>query len=266
MTALYGSFDTLAVNRTDQGHVTLTLNRPDTLNAFSDAMVEELIDFFHALGKDRAARVLTITGAGPAFSVGGDIDMLESFHDDVDQSIHSSRRFAAAMRAMHDCEIPIVALVNGDMLGGGFALALLADVVLMADSARILIGAQSNINVLSGPETWLLPLFASPMKARYHLLRAGFIDAAAADQMGLVSKVVPADALANEGAALAADIIKQDAMTMAWTKRTANHMIEQSRPLLDLYVALEGFMFGRAPARQGLDKMRKTLEGGHDKD
>ncbi len=256
---VFTEYSSIAVSRQDP-IVKVVLNRPESLNAFDNDMLDDLNLFWDELKEDGDARVVLITGAGPAFSVGGDIDLLESFHEDVDASILSSRKFSSAMHKMLDCELPIISAINGDTLGGGFSLSLHSDISLISDKARILIGAQMNISVLSGPEVHLLPLMCSPMKARYLLLRSGFISAQEADDLGLVSRVVDHSKLMDEATGLAKDIAARDPMTVAWTKRTCNQTLNTTRPMLDYYTALEGFMFGRKEAKIGLKRMRQALD------
>lgn len=256
----YDDLKEVTVNRRPNGVSVVTLNKPETLNSFTESMVLELVDLWHRLDRDTATRIVVVTGAGKAFSVGGDIELLDSFSDDIDRSIASSRHYAKILRQIMDLDKPVIAAVNGDLLGGGLGMALSSDVVFMSDQARILAGAQLNLSVLSGPEVFLWPLLTSPMKAKFHLFKADALDAETADKLGLVSAVVPHQNLMDEALQFADDLAKRDPMALTWTKKACNHWIERARPALDNWLAMEGFMFARDEAKEGLKWMRKTIE------
>lgn len=256
----YSDFDELTVERRSNGVLLITLNRPESLNAFTEAMVLELLDLWQRIDRDRDAKIVVVTGTGKAFSVGGDIDLLDTFTEDIDGSIASSRDFARILRQLMDLDKPVITAVNGDMLGGGLGMALSSDVVYMSDRARILAGAQLNLSVLSGPEVYLWPLLTSPMKAKLHLFKADTLDAHTAEKIGLVSAVVPHAQLMDDALSLADELAERDAMALAWTKRACNHLLERARPALDAWLAIEGFMFTRDEAKAGLKWMRQTIK------
>ncbi len=256
----YSDFTELMAERRPNGVLVVTLNRPDSLNAFSEAMVSELRELWHRVDRDAETKIIVVTGAGKAFSVGGDIELLDTFTEDIDGSIASSRDFARVLRQLMDLDKPVITAVNGDMLGGGLGMALSSDVVFMSDKARILAGAQLNLSVLSGPEVFLWPLLTSPMKAKLHLFKADTLDAATAESIGLVSAAIPHAQLMDEALSLADELAQRDHMALAWTKRACNHWLERARPALDNWLAIEGFMFSRDEAKAGLKWMRKTIK------
>ncbi len=256
----YSDFEELTAEHRTNGVLLVTLNRPESLNAFTEALVLELMELWHRVDRDSDTKVVVVTGAGKAFSVGGDIDLLDTFTDDIDGSIASSRNFAKILRQLMDLDKPVITAVNGDLLGGGLGMALSSDVLYMSDQARILAGAQLNLSVLSGPEVYLWPILTSPMKAKLHLFRADTLDAQTAENIGLVSAVIPHADLMDEALSLADELAARDPMTLTWTKRACNHLLERARPALDTWLALEGFMFSRDEAKAGLKWMRKTIK------
>ncbi|WP_374473653.1 enoyl-CoA hydratase/isomerase family protein [Arenimonas sp.] len=187
----------------DRGAVRrITLNRPDKLNALNHATLTELHAAFEAAGRDPAVRVVVLTGAGPkAFVAGADIAEMN------DLSPAQARDFSAhgqaLMTRIERLGKPVVAMVNGFALGGGLELAMACHLRFAADTAKV---GQPEINLglvpgFGGTQR-LLRLAGRPAALELCLLGAP-IDAARAAQLGILNKVVPADALEAEVEAVA---------------------------------------------------------------
>ncbi|HLU57783.1 MAG TPA: enoyl-CoA hydratase/isomerase family protein [Pseudonocardia sp.] len=187
------------------GVVQLAMCRPEKLNAMDRAFFAELTELMSGFGGDDRVRAVVLTGAGRAFSAGGDIDMFADLDGDVARVRPHLRAVYDAFHAVERCAVPVIAAVNGLAFGGGTELALACDVVLAAESARFAfkeptVGLAPGYGVVRGPEVlgrhW----------TRYLALSGREIDAARAERAGLVQEVHPDADLLPAAVALAAEI------------------------------------------------------------
>jgi enoyl-CoA hydratase len=194
------------------GVVQLTLNRPDRLNAMNYALVSGLHDALDAVAADPSCRVVVLTGAGRGFCAGLDLSEGASPPDAPRTSrpqagMNVQQLIAGLVPKMRSVPQPIIAAVNGAASGGGFALSLASDVRIAAASARFNV---AFIRVgLSGCDvgvSWMLPRLVGASRAFELLLTGRLIDAAEADRIGLVTRVVP-DGSVVESALETAELI-----------------------------------------------------------
>lgn len=200
------AYDTILVDRRDDGVVTVTMNRPDRLNALNDRMVEELRDAFTGFARSMP-RVLVLTGAGRGFCAGADL-LASTFEGEGDrgESVAASMkaRFNPMVEALHAVPCPKIAAVNGVAAGGGASLALLCDLVVAVRSASFIQVFGPKLGLvpdLGG--TWVLPRLVGRQRARGLALLGDRIDAETAAQWGLIWQAVADDALAATVAGLA---------------------------------------------------------------
>jgi 2-(1,2-epoxy-1,2-dihydrophenyl)acetyl-CoA isomerase len=200
------AYDTILVDVSDDGVVTVTMNRPDRLNALNPQMVEELGEAFTGFARS-LPRVMVLTGAGRGFCAGA--DLLASTFDGEGQrgdSVAASMkaRFNPMVEALHNVPCPKIAAVNGVAAGGGASLALLCDLVVAARSASFIQVFGPKLGLvpdLGG--TWLLPRLAGRARARGMALLGDKIDAATAAEWGMIWQAVADDQLAATVAGLA---------------------------------------------------------------
>jgi len=210
----------------DQGVLTLTLNRPDALNAFTFSMYEELIGILESLRHDSHTRAVILTGAGRAFCAGHDLRSAGPAPW-VDPALgkpyaakHSITRIAQIPLLMRAIPQPVIAAVNGAAAGLGFAFALAADLCLAATSARFV---NSIHNAGTGHElgmSWMLPRAVGTQRAAEILLSARPVLADEAQRIGLALRVVPDDQLIGEAHALAASICANVPLGVWLTKQS----------------------------------------------
>jgi 2-(1,2-epoxy-1,2-dihydrophenyl)acetyl-CoA isomerase len=182
----------------DSGIGTLTLNRPDKLNAIDDVMARELIEASRELLTDPAVRALVITGAGRGFSAGGDVKFLGSCVDkgDFDTAMSLVRMGGQLVRSLRESPKPILASINGVAAGGGANLALGCDLRIASDQAGI---GQVFHRIGLHPDwggTWFVPELAGPAAALELIWSAEVIPVKRCMELGLVNRVVPHDQLA----------------------------------------------------------------------
>jgi len=201
--------------------LTITLDRPDALNAFDRAMKDELLAALKAADRDRAVRVLIITGAGRAFSAGQDLKERQD-PGAADLITELRTRYNPLILAMRRLEKPIIAAVNGVAAGAGCSLALACDLVIASEQARF-IQAFSRVGLVpDSGSTWFLPRLMGYARAAEMTFLAEPMDAATAERLGLVNRVVPGDRLMDEARALAERLAGAAPLALALTKRALN--------------------------------------------
>jgi enoyl-CoA hydratase/carnithine racemase len=200
----------------DDGIDRVTLNRPDRLNALDPALIDALNGYFESLRRNRATRVVVLKGAGSAFCAGLDLkDAMKRYAGrqeppDVTESLDSQRRIADIVMLMRRCPQPIIALLQGAAAGGGFALALAADIRIATKSARMNCAfIKLGLGGCDIGTSYFLPRLVGVSVASELILTGRFIGAERALAVGLVSEVV------EEGGLEAAATPYLDAMMTA---------------------------------------------------
>lgn len=203
-------------------HVTtITLDRPDKLNAFGGTMREDLLAALRAADSDGDCRVVIITGAGRAFCAGGDVESMSRLQQD--RNTGDFRRLLEAGRAVvtsiAEMGKPVMAAVNGVAAGAGCNLALACDYRIAADTARL---GETFVKIGIHPDwggTWFLPRLVGPSRALEILMTGRMVDAAEALSIGMVDRVVPAAELAEKTMTLARAIAQGPPLAIAGIKR-----------------------------------------------
>jgi len=258
--AEYGDFEHLSVDRRPDGVVVVTLDRPDVLNAANVRMHREMSEIWAVVDADDDARVSVVTGAGRAFSAGGDLEMIAAMTDDYDAVLEQWHDAGAIVEHMLAARKPVVSAVNGVAVGAGLAVALLADVSIMGRSARLSDG-HARLGVAAGDHAALLwPLLCGMAKAKYYLLTADFVDGPEAERIGLVTRCVPDDEVVPEALAVAARLAAGSATALQWTKRVMNQWLHRAMPEFGESLALEMLGFLGPDAREGLAAVRERRE------
>lgn len=203
------------------GVATITLNRPERLNALTFEVYRELTDLFAKLGTEAAVRVVVITGAGRAFCSGGDVrDIIgELFTRDIRGLLEFTRLTCELVRNIRALPKPVIASLNGTTAGAGACIALAADIRIAAEEAKI---AFLFVKVgLSGGDmgaAYLLPRVVGLSKATELLYTGDFISAQEAERIGLYNQVVPGPQLAATTRELAERLAQGPAFALAKTK------------------------------------------------
>ncbi|MFN8559580.1 MAG: enoyl-CoA hydratase/isomerase family protein [Dehalococcoidia bacterium] len=240
----FSRYETIQVERQDDILI-LTLNRPEVLNAVSSQMHTELSRIFLDVDEDDEANVVVLTGAGRAFCAGGDITNMTPEGAEARRHVTRVRGEAyQIVERMLAVEKPVIAMVNGAAVGLGATLALLCDIIVMAEDARI---ADTHVNVGlvagdGGTVTW--PLYVGPHRAKEMLMLGRFVLGAEAAAMGLVNHAVPRDELRSFTMTLARQLADQlpyavRATKMAINRTLARQVLEQ----MDACLSWEGTSF-----------------------
>ena len=213
------------------GIATITLNRPERLNALTFEVYRELTDTFASLRDDKDVRVVVITGSGRAFCSGGDVhDIIgELFERNIEGLLEFTRLTCALVRNMRALPKPIISSLNGTTAGAGACIALASDIRLASEDAKI---AFLFVKVgLSGADmgaAFLLPRVVGLSKATELLYTGDFISATEAQRIGLYNRVVPADELAATTRELAERLARGPAFALAKTKEMLNRELDMN--------------------------------------
>jgi enoyl-CoA hydratase/carnithine racemase len=214
-----------------EGVATITLNRPERLNALTFEVYRELTDTFAALRTDDGVRAVVLTGAGRAFCSGGDVhDIIgELFSRDMQGLLEFTRMTCELVRNIRALPKPVIASLNGTTAGAGACIALASDIRIASPAAKI---AFLFVRVgLSGADmgaSYLLPRVIGLTKATELLYTGDFLSAEEAEKIGLYNRVVPADELAEVTREFAARLARGPAFAIAMTKEMLNREMEVS--------------------------------------
>jgi len=216
-------YDQPAIDVRHDGSVrVVTLNQPDTLNAFSEDLHEQFVDVWTDIERDDECRAVVLTGAGRAFSAGGSYEDFE--HRRVDlavrrRSLRLARRLADEML---NIAVPVVAAVNGPAVGLGCTVTTLCDIVFIADDTFL---ADTHVSVAlvagdGGAVTW--PALTSLLRAKQYLLTGDRLSAVEAVEIGLANFAVPAERLLDDAVAFAHRLAAQPPQAVQETKALLN--------------------------------------------
>lgn len=253
----YRDYRHLTFEHRPHGVVLITINRPEVLNATNDRLHWELTQVWLTFDADPAARVAVVTGAGRAFSAGGDLEMVDANTRDPRRLARTVKEASDLVYNMINTDKPIVSAINGVAVGAGLVVALLADVSIMSETARVTDG-HTKLGVVAGDHAAILwPLLCGMAKAKYYLLTSDFIDGREAERIGLVSLCVPADQLMPKAFEVADKLARGAQQALRWTKRALNNWLRQAGPIFDQSIALEMLTFMDEDVREGLQAIRE---------
>ncbi len=225
------------LEKSANGIVTITLNRPDRLNALTFEVYRELTDTFASLGHEKDVRAVVITGAGRGFCSGGDVhDIIgELFSRNMEGLLEFTRMTCDLIQNIRSLPQPVIASLNGTTAGAGACIALAADIRIASEEAKI---AFLFVKVgLSGADmgaAYLLPRVVGLAKATELLYTGDFISAAQAEQIGLYNKVVSSDQLEQTTLEFAERLASGPAFAISKTKEMLNRELD-----MNLETALE---------------------------
>ena len=246
----------LTFSRRDNGVLLITIDRPEKYNAANEVMHGELARVWNDVAADAQTRVAVITGAGKAFSAGGDLAMVERIAGDYARVSHMLKEMSDLVYNIINCEKPIVSAINGVAVGAGTVAALLADVAIAAEDARIGDG-HVKLGVAAGDHAAIIwPLLAGMAKARYYLLTGEMITGAEAERIGLVAKALPRDQVLDEALRVADQLATGAQPAIRLTKRALNNWLRVAGPTFDSSAAYEMLTFMGPDVLEGYAALR----------
>jgi enoyl-CoA hydratase/carnithine racemase len=218
----------------DAGILTLTLNRPDRLNAFTAEMRDELLDVFDEIDGSDEIRVVIVTGAGRGYCAGADLSGGGGTFDHGDEVAAAEHRDGGGLVSLriYDCRKPVIAAINGPAVGVGITVSLPMDVRIASEKARFgFVFARRGI-VPEACSSWFLPRVVGISQAMEWVATGRVFSAAEALAGGLVSRVVPHDELLSAARALAEEIAQNtSAVSIALSRQLMWKMLEADHPM-----------------------------------
>src|SRR2546425_3966492 len=222
MTMDYSAYQHLLIEKRD-GIALLTINRPESLNSTNFRLHYELSRVWLDLAADDEVRVAVITGAGRAFSAGGDFEVVEKSMGNLEVVAQTMKEARDIVHNMINCDKPIISAINGVAVGAGLAVALLADISIASENARFIDG-HTRLGVAAGDHSAVIwPLLVGMAKAKYHLLTCEPLSGEEAERMGLVSLVVDDDRVLDTALSVARRLAAGSQTAIQWTKYALNN-------------------------------------------
>jgi len=256
----YSSYEHLLIEIND-GIALLTLNRPEVYNATNFQLHNELSRIWPDLGRDPAVKVAVVTGAGTAFSAGGDFEMIEKALGNPDVIASNMQEASDIVHNMINLDKPVISAINGVAVGAGLAVALLADISIASEKARFTDG-HTRLGVAAGDHAALIwPLLMSMAKAKYYLLTCEFLDGKEAERIGLVSMVVPPEELMDKAMDVARTLARGPQPAIRFTKRALNQWLRLgAHTAFDYSLAAEMLGFFGEDVKEGLAAVKEKRQ------
>lgn len=237
--------------------LTVTMNRPDRMNAIDARMHTELARVFYDIARDDAADVVVLTGAGDAFSAGGDFTWFQDMIDDPAVWERTRVEAKQIVFGLLDCEKPIIAKVNGPAVGLGATIALFCDTIFAADSARFA-DPHVSVGLVAGDGGAIIwPQLIGYARAKEYLMTGAFVPAPDAAAMGLINYALPAAELDAAVDAFADRLAAGASQAIAYTKVSVNIGLRQlAHSILDASLAYESMTNFTADHQEAVDAFR----------
>lgn len=262
--ALFDDYQTILFGR--RGRVLeVTLNRPDKLNATDAVLHAELARLFVDISNDPDSDVVVLTGAGRAFSAGGDVAWMQEAIDEPERFEQTVREAKQIVFGLIDCEKPVIAKLNGHATGLGATIALFCDVIFAAEHARIG-DPHVSIGFVAGDGGAVIwPQLIGYARAKEYLLTGDLMTATQAAQMGLINHAVPADELDERVNAFADRLVNGATKAIRWTKMSVNiGLRDLATSIMDAslaYEALSNMTPDHAEAVKAFSEKRSPVFG-----
>lgn len=237
--AMFEDYRNILFNR--RGRVLeVTLNRPEKLNATDAVLHTELARVFTEISNDPDSDIVVLTGAGRAFSAGGDVAWMQDSIDEPERFHQTIREAKQIVFGLIDCEKPIIAKLNGHATGLGATIALFCDVIFAADHARIG-DPHVSIGFVAGDGGAVIwPQLIGYARAKEYLLTGDLMTATQAAQMGLINHAVPAEELDDRVNAFADRLANGATKAIRWTKMSVNiGLRDLATSIMDASLAFE---------------------------
>ena len=266
----YSHYECIKVEKADK-LATVTLNRPDSLNAVNPQLHHELERIWVDLAEDSDVNAILLTGAGRAFCAGGDVKGMASRSGGGGEG--GPRRFALnpaggkrLVQNMLEVEQPIIGAINGDAVGLGATIALFCDVIVASEKARFG-DPHVRVGIVAGDGGAVIwPLLIGPARAKEFLMRGHLVNGAEAAKMGLVNYAVPPEQVLSKARELAQELADGPTWAVRWSKLSVNKWLkDQLNLILDASLAYEMITFTtedhKEAARAFVEKRKPRFQG-----
>jgi enoyl-CoA hydratase len=259
-------FSSLRFLAPEPGLLELVIANEGRLNAATEDMHRDLAAVWRAIDVDDAVRAVIVRGEGSNFSSGGDFGMIDRMIADEATLIRVWKEAGDLVYNLINCSKPVVSAIRGSAVGAGLAIALLADVSIAADNARILDG-HTRLGVAAGDHAVIIwPLLCGLAKARYYLLTNKPLSGQEAERIGLVALCVPDEEVITTAFDVARTLAAGSASAVRFTKHALNNWLRLAGPSFDTSLALEFLGFRLRDVREGLAAARGKRPANFDHD
>jgi enoyl-CoA hydratase len=263
----YSAYSSLKITR-DGRVATVALDRPESLNAISDAMHHELSRVFYQLADDTDISIVVLTGSGKAFCAGGDIPWMEQMAQSLPRHLDNLRVAERIVMGILECPKPIICRLNGDAIGLGASIALLCDIIIAADTARIA-DPHVKMGLVAGDGGALIwPQLIGYAKAKEFLLTGSAVAAPEAARIGLINYAVKAEELDSTVQRFVDKLLSVSLSAVAYTKHAVNLPLRQAvHSVLEISQAFEGLsMLQNADWKEGIQAFKERRAPKYNKD
>ncbi len=253
----YAHYERLKFDRPHPAVLRITISNPGQMNAVDPRTHTELTEIWRDIDADPETNAVIITGAGKAFSAGGDLSLVAKMAEDFQTRCKVWKEAKDMAYNMINCGKPIVSAINGAAVGAGIVVALLADISIAGKSAKLIDG-HTKLGVAAGDHAAIIwPLLCGMAKSKYHLLLCEPLDGEQAERIGLVSLCVPDDALQAKALEVATRLAEGSPSAIRWTKYSLNNWLRMAGPTFDTSLALELLGFSGPDVLEGVAALRE---------
>ena len=257
MSSRYERYRRLLLDRPHPRVLRITLNQPDKLNAIDHETHAELSSIWRDIDQDSDVSAVIVTGAGKAFSAGGDLAMASDLAEDFAKRCQGWRDARDLVYNMINCGKPIVSAMRGPAVGAGLVVGVLADISIAAKTARLIDG-HTRLGVAAGDHAAIVwPLLCGMAKAKYYLLLCDTLTGEEAERIGLISLAVDEAELDAKALEVAVRLAEGSPAAIRWTKYALNNWLRSAGPAFDTSLALEFLAFSGPDVREGIAAIRE---------
>src|SRR3981189_3360691 len=252
MSDRYAAYTKLKIDYPSTRILRLTFNRPETYNSVDAETHTQLTNIWRDINDDPDINAVIVTGAGKAFSAGGDFELIKSILANPVARMATWKEAKDLVYNVINCNKPIISAINGVAVGAGLVVGILADISIAAKSASIVDG-HTRLGVAAGDVACIIwPLLCGLAKAKYYLLTCKPLSGEEAERIGLVSLCVEDAELQATALAVSVSLSNGAQGAIRWTKYALNNWLRVNGPLFDTSTALEILGFTGTEAREGL--------------
>lgn len=254
----YSNYSFLKIEKRDNGIALITLNRPEVLNACDTQGHYEMGQIWLDIDADDDVKVAVITGEGKAFCSGGDLRKA-----DINDPSHIQKVIKCDMAIVHNMvnmEKPVVAAINGVAVGAGLSVAMLSDISIISEKAKLIDG-HTKLGVVAGDHAAIIwPLLCGMAKAKYYLLLCEGIQGPEAERLGMVSRCVPQEEVLSHALEIAEKLANGSQWAIRGTKKVLNSWMKMAQPIFDYSAMMEMSSFFLPDAKEGVQAFREKRE------
>jgi enoyl-CoA hydratase len=248
MSDLYASYRRLRFDRPHPRVLRITIDNPGKMNSIDEVMHPEMVRVWHDISGDDSVACVILTGAGDAFCVGGNFDMVQEMVDDFNVRMKNLREARDVVYNMINCTKPIISAVRGPAVGGGLVCAKTAK----------LIDGHTRIGLACGDHAAIIwPILCGMARAKYHLMMCTTITGEEAERIGLVSLAVDDAELDAKALQVATQLAEGPPTAIRLTKYTMNHWLRMAGPIFDASLAFEFHAFTGPELKEGIAAVKE---------